>query len=272
MSAVRQHENARKVLRIIQAAVTVGRPLDYQTLAVDLGRDPMKHARAMAQVCDLLDAAAAQAGVPLLALIKVFNSGGVINPMAWTKNTPSGVRDAIIKRSSAHNFSSTDFDAIEHGLAALKGLGNRSAWLKLSEAIPADQFYQRLTDPPPTPVASPAPVQYQFDDALDDLGSDVAENVVVSGKRYKRDPQVRAAVVLRSQGHCEYCHESGFLRDDGKLYVETHHIIALAEDGADRVSNVIALCAGHHREAHFGALRAELEQKFVAIVMSKSGS
>jgi hypothetical protein len=269
VSAVVQHENARKVLRIIQAADSEGRPLNYQTLAAELGRDPVKHARAMAQVCDLLDAAAAQAGIPLLALVKVFNSAGVINPMAWTKNTPPGVRDAIIERSSAHNFSSADFAAIEHGLAALEGFGNRAAWLKVREAVPEDQLYRRLTEP--QTVSGPEPVSRQFDDALDDIGSDVTDRVVVSGTRYMRDPQVRAAVVARSQGLCEYCNAAGFLRADGSAYVETHHIIALANDGADRVTNVIALCAGHHREAHFGALRDELEQEFVTIVKRNAG-
>ncbi len=269
MSAVLQHESARKVLRIIQSADSEGRPLNYQSLAVELGRDPVKHARSMAQVCDLLDAAAARAGVPLLALVKVLNTSRVINPMAWTKNTPPGVRDAIIERSLAHRFCAADFDAIEHGLSALEGLGNRAAWLKVREAIPDDQFYKWLTA---VPVALPDPVLHPVDDALDDIGSDLAASVVVAGTRYKRDPQVRAAVVARSKGRCEYCNAAGFARADGTAYIETHHIIALAADGADRVSNVIALCAGHHREAHFGALRGELELEFVTIVKGKVGS
>jgi predicted restriction endonuclease len=40
----------------------------------------------------------------------------------------------------------------------------------------------------------------------------------------------------------------------------------LANDGADRITNVIALCAEHHREAHFGALRDGLEKKMIAKV------
>lgn len=48
--------------------------------------------------------------------------------------------------------------------------------------------------------------------------------------------------------------------------LETHHIIALAKDGADRITNVIGLCADHHREAHFGALREELEKKMITKV------
>jgi hypothetical protein len=260
LSAV-QHQDARRVLQIIRAADAERRLLTYQSLAADLGHDPRTHARPMAQVCDLLDAAAAHAGVPLLALVAVRNAAGFINPMAWTKNTPSGVRKAIIDRSSAHRFSSADFDAIERGLAALDGHGNRAAWKKVWSSIPEEELYRRLTAPAPEGL----------DDALDDLGSDTAESVFIAGTRYKRDPQVRTAVEARSQGRCEYCNAAGFLRADGSAYLETHHIIALASDGADRVTNVIALCAGHHREAHFGALRGELEQEFVRIVKRNAG-
>jgi 5-methylcytosine-specific restriction protein A len=75
--------------------------------------------------------------------------------------------------------------------------------------------------------------------------------------------------VARSQGLCEYCNKAAFVKDDGTAYIETHHIIALAEDGSDRLWNVIALCAGHHREAHFGAHRIKLEQEFMAILKGK---
>jgi len=40
----------------------------------------------------------------------------------------------------------------------------------------------------------------------------------------------------------------------------------LAKDGADRETNVIGLCANHHREAHFGTLSDELEKKLIVKV------
>ncbi|MBI5908921.1 MAG: HNH endonuclease [Betaproteobacteria bacterium] len=39
---------------------------------------------------------------------------------------------------------------------------------------------------------------------------------------------------------------------DGRTYIETHHVIPLAENGPDSVSNVVALCPNHHRETHHG--------------------
>lgn len=55
----------------------------------------------------------------------------------------------------------------------------------------------------------------------------------------------------------------GFLLPSGQRYVEAHHIIALAADGRDTLSNVIALCPGHHREAHYGVDAETLESDFV---------
>jgi 5-methylcytosine-specific restriction endonuclease McrA len=84
---------------------------------------------------------------------------------------------------------------------------------------------------------------------------------------YARDPKIREAVKIRAAGKCEYCGQPGFICSDGTAYLECHHIIALANDGQDRMTNVIALCPGDHREAHFGKRRDELEKEMVRKVM-----
>jgi 5-methylcytosine-specific restriction endonuclease McrA len=75
---------------------------------------------------------------------------------------------------------------------------------------------------------------------------------------------VRDAVLARAKGYCEFCGAQGFLKPDGTRYLETHHIIALASDGADRVTNVIGLCPNNHREAHFGERWQVLEEPMIA--------
>jgi HNH endonuclease len=77
-----------------------------------------------------------------------------------------------------------------------------------------------------------------------------------------RDPRVRAAALRRANGVCEYCGEAGFKMADGRIYLETHHIVSLADGGPDHVSNVIALCPNHHREAHHGKDRLRLQCEF----------
>ena len=104
------------------------------------------------------------------------------------------------------------------------------------------------------------------DDALNDIGTDDPAYTTYTGKRYARNSQVRAAVMRRAAGKCEYCGESGFERSNGTPYLECHHILALADQGEDRMGNVIAICANDHREAHFGKQRTEIESKMIAIV------
>lgn len=68
----------------------------------------------------------------------------------------------------------------------------------------------------------------------------------------------------RAKGSCEFCSILGFLKPDGARYLETHQIIALAAEGADRLRNVNGLCPNDHREVHFGERRQVLEQQMIA--------
>jgi hypothetical protein len=203
-------------------------------------------------MCDLLDAAACLAGVPLLALVAVHEHGGGINPKAW-KEYAGPRRDAIINRSQRHQFSDDEFAAIGSALRDLADRGNSKAWQYVHGLYPGDLLYRRLIEDYAPPQAN----------AIDDLGTDTADRTQDAVWSYDRDPQVRGAVLQRANGRCEYCGKPGFLKPDGTRYVESHHVIALANDGADRVTNVIALCPSDHREAHFGARSAELEQEMI---------
>lgn len=85
---------------------------------------------------------------------------------------------------------------------------------------------------------------------------------------YERNPACRRAVLLRSNGLCEYCRIPGFVKSNGNTYLETHHIVALAEGGHDHPNNMIALCPNDHREAHYGMNKAELRELFLALVLA----
>lgn len=106
------------------------------------------------------------------------------------------------------------------------------------------------------------------------LGSDQPDRVHVTSTDVRRDRAVRMAVLERAQGRCELCDVAGFAMADGRLYLETHHVQPLAENGVDRVSNVVAICPTHHREAHYGArreqLRAELEELLLLMQPTKT--
>jgi hypothetical protein len=194
------------------------------------------------------------AGVPLLALVAIRDQYGEINPKAWVREYDSA-RDAIISRSLSHRFTNSDFGAIATALNDLEGLGNRRAWAHVKE-IYGELLYRRLIGDYTDPLYS----------ALDDLGEDDPARSLYAGYTYLRDQKVRDAVLKRANGHCEYCGDKGFLKIDGTPYLETHHVIALAKDGKDRVTNVIGVCANDHRKAHFGADREQIEVQMLAIL------
>jgi predicted HNH restriction endonuclease len=99
--------------------------------------------------------------------------------------------------------------------------------------------------------------------AIDDLGADAPDRLMSEVWTYPRDPRVREAVLRRANGQCEFCGELGFIKPDGVRYLESHHVIALANDGEDRLTNVIALRPNDHREAHFGERENEIEAQMI---------
>lgn len=150
MRASVQHEGARDLLAVLRDRKAWKDPLTYTSAAALLGR-PKEHARAVAQMCDLLDAAAAYSRIPLLALVAVRANSGQINPKAWSgPSTPPEVREAIIQRSRAWKFSRVDYDAIEEGLEALQGLGNRAAWRWLRDEVMPQKLAEVVAGRSPT--------------------------------------------------------------------------------------------------------------------------
>jgi 5-methylcytosine-specific restriction protein A len=328
--------------------------LTYQSAAQKLGRT-IDHARAIAQVCDLLDAAAALAKVPLLALVAVRVSSGEINPKAWVKDAPAGVKEAIVNCSLGHTFTEDDFTAIENSLNELKDYGNRAAWVEVKRRIPGDQLFKQLSSQSANAegwskeellASVEAYVEMQrkerggqpftkkryyenlaatfgrtekaFEYRMQNIsyvlslmgrdwlpGLKPAKNVgsrtaaiiealitQVEGRKsipvaefeikvqeesqkphlprpkgnrspqatssevtqFLRDASVKAWVLRQANGKCECCEMAApFNGSNGIPYLEVHHVLQLADNGSDTVSNAIALCPNCHRELHYGA-------------------
>lgn len=102
-----------------------------------------------------------------------------------------------------------------------------------------------------------------------DFRNDSPERRETTGSAYLRDPKVRDWALARAKGRCEFCGQQGFWTSSNSLYLESHHIVSLAEGGSDTVSNVIALCPNHHRQAHFGSNRDELRARFFEILTTE---
>lgn len=87
----------------------------------------------------------------------------------------------------------------------------------------------------------------------------------------ERSAAVREAVLRRAQGFCELCGEPGFVTTSGSVYLETHHVVPLADDGPDHPSNVVAICPQDHRRAHYAAERDDIAVRLKAIVLARAG-
>jgi len=96
------------------------------------------------------------------------------------------------------------------------------------------------------------------------------ERRTVSGQVFSRSTEVREKVLSRANGKCEWCGKAGFITADGGIFLETHHVVPLSEDGLDHVKNVVALCANHHREAHHGKKRAKMRKTLLLRFGGKS--
>jgi hypothetical protein len=79
-----------------------------------------------------------------------------------------------------------------------------------------------------------------------------------------RSTDVRNTVLRRANGFCECCGKEGFKTESGTLYLETHHVIPLSEDGPDAEWNVVAICPDDHRRAHFSADRIALSKQLAS--------
>lgn len=87
-----------------------------------------------------------------------------------------------------------------------------------------------------------------------------------------RSAAVREALLMRAGGMCELCNEPGFVTTAGSIYLETHHVVPLANDGLDHPSNVVAICPQDHRRAHYAVEREEIAIRLTAILDSKSAT
>lgn len=126
-----------------------------------------------------------------------------------------------------------------------------------AEAIgDAESKNQPIESTQPLPLPEITPTSYGVG-VVDQFVQNEDEPDLKRVERYERERSavVRQLVMERSQGCCEWCGQPGFVKHDGQVYLESHHVVPLHQAGDDTVENVIALCPNDHRMAHYGASR-----------------
>ena len=79
---------------------------------------------------------------------------------------------------------------------------------------------------------------------------------------FERNPYVREYARRRSGGRCEMpgCGYVGFIKTDGTLYIEVHHVQFMGAEGHDVIGNVAAICPTCHAKAHYARDRDEMQR------------
>lgn len=75
----------------------------------------------------------------------------------------------------------------------------------------------------------------------------------VVSEQYNRDVKVKHYTLRRANGKCDLCGEDApFVTNKNEPYLESHHVISLADGGKDSIVNTVALCPNCHKEMHYG--------------------
>lgn len=83
----------------------------------------------------------------------------------------------------------------------------------------------------------------------------------------ERDPAVAFWVRREANGRCELCtSKAPFLTNDGRPYLEVHHVKELANKGPDTPDNTVALCPNCHRAMHYSSEKVALIAKIYETV------
>lgn len=80
---------------------------------------------------------------------------------------------------------------------------------------------------------------------------------------HERDPKVKAWIIKNAKGKCECCGVDGFIKEDGSIFLEVHHLRLLAENGSDTTQNAVALCANCHRKLHYAKNKEEMRTELI---------
>lgn len=74
---------------------------------------------------------------------------------------------------------------------------------------------------------------------------------LISSKHFERNPYVVELAKRKANGVCQLCMSPApFNTKQGIPFLETHHIVPLAQGGKDTIENTVALCPNCHRKLH----------------------
>jgi hypothetical protein len=237
---------------------TVGAVLGFEDLSI--------HGRVLGNITSRLDFACFRCGLPPLGLVAdvAFANAWNREDRTWEFPVPSMAAAAKTRRWSAQ-----DFRAILERTQELPGTASIS-WeqaLRENEASIKDWAFGLKSEGQMSkmPAAHPLSVELGHVAELERKAlQEALKEKLKTGLQIERGP-IGAAVKKLNGYRCQICAEFGleahaFKKKDGTPYVEAHHVMPVSERqvGSLAASNVMTLCANHHRQMHYGDVSVEI--------------
>ena len=132
---------------------------------------------------------------------------------------------------------------------------NKTAFEEIINILGTDsQIYSNIEPESIDTIDEIAKLELKYQDAAPQVKE-------VISKRIERG-KISSVIKKLNDYKCKVCEALGqnaysFKKSNGEHYVETHHIIPVAnlKRGSLGISNLITVCANHHREFHYGDIQ-----------------
>lgn len=94
-------------------------------------------------------------------------------------------------------------------------------------------------------------IEQMTEEAIQKDYSGSGKKKVATSTYYLRSKEVVDETKRRAKGICQLCNNPApFLDNEGKPYLEAHHVIWLSRGGLDSTTNTVALCPNCHKRMH----------------------
>ncbi len=238
--------------------------------------DLAKHGRVLGNITSRIDFACYKAGLPPLGLTATQPFSN-----AWNQQNRSWAFPvkAMADAAQSRRWTRDDLEAVLNRVAELPGQASIPWKKELAERegvvsdwafalVPAEEIM-------PAPVIPPALASEitKIADLERKAMNDTPEAKLKTGLVIERGPMGNA--VKQANGYkCQICeamglHPHAFIKPNGVPYVEAHHVTPVSERqiGSLAASNILTVCANHHRQLHFGTVKvAILETEFAIAI------
>jgi len=225
------------------------------------------HGRVLGNITSRLDFACYRCGFPPLGLVADTPFANAWSPEDRTWTFPVSSMAAAAK---ARRWMSGDFKELLARTYELPGTAS-IPWkqqLRENEASIKDwAFGLKVTKAGTPDLPTPHPLSEQARNVakLEERAlQESPKEKIMTGLEIERGP-IGGIVKKRNGYRCQICNALGmephaFKKKDGIPYVEAHHVMPVSERqiGSLSASNVMTLCANHHRQMHYGDVSVEI--------------